>query len=275
MKVDFIAGALPYAERLGWKVLLLGPGGKLPFIAKAQGGSGVHDASSDLDRIRAWGQLCPGGNIGIATGAASGIVVVDVDPRNGGADSIRALVAKGHHFPKAPLAVTGNNGRHLLYRHQPGISNSKNRLGPGIDVKSDGGYIVAAPSRIKPSEQGPGGQYRWEISPFEVAVPRMPLWMVAILNPPPRPRPAFLPYANGGGMEALARAVTASNEGARNNRLHWAACRAAEMVTRHQVSAQSAGSRLVAAAEAGGYSGAEVAKTIDSAFKRFGLRFMG
>ena len=56
-------------------------------------------------------------------------------------------------------------------------------------------------------------------------------------------------------------------------RLHWAACRAGEMAARGQVSAQSAGRRLVAAAAAAGYVGAEVARTIDSGFKESGLSF--
>jgi hypothetical protein len=135
MKVDFVAGALPYAEQLGWKLLLLGPGGKLPFIPKAQGGNGVHDASSDPNQIRAWGKLCAGGNIGIACGEASGIVVVDVDPRNGGKVSIRALFAR-HRFPVAPRARTGNGGWHLLYRHQPGIGSSTNKLAPSTRARA-------------------------------------------------------------------------------------------------------------------------------------------
>jgi hypothetical protein len=56
-------------------------------------------------------------------------------------------------------------------------------------------------------------------------------------------------------------------------RLHWAASRAGEMSARRQVSAQSAGHRLVAAAAACGYVGPEVARTINSAFARSGLRF--
>ncbi len=273
VKVDFVAGALPYAEQLGWKVLLLAPGSKLPFFSKEKGGNGVHDATSDPDQIRAWGKLCPDGNIGIACGEASGIVVVDVDPRNGGDVSIRALAAKGHPFPKAPRQRTGNGGYHLVYRHQAGIGNSKGRLGPGIDVKSTGGYIVAAPSWIRPSKDGPGGPYVWEVSPFDVPPPRMPIWMATILCPPPRPTPAFAPDVNGGDIEPLARFVAASTKGERNNRLHWAACRAGEMAARGQVSAQSAGSRLVAAAAAAGYIGAEVVRTIDSGFRQSGQTF--
>src|SRR5262245_51022849 len=166
MKKDFVIGAMPYVEQLGWKVLLLAPGSKLPFISKQNGGNGVHDASSDPDQIRAWGKLCPNGNVGIACGEASGIVVVDVDPRHGGDASIRVLAAKGHPFPAAPRQRSGNGGYHLVYRHQVGIGSSKNRLGRGIDVKSTGGYIVVAPSWIGPSDNGPGGAYVWEVSPF-------------------------------------------------------------------------------------------------------------
>lgn len=87
--VDFTAGALPYAERLGWKVLLLAPGRKLPFLSKENGGNGVHDATSNPDQIRTWGRICPNGNIGVACGEASGIIVLDVDPRHGGMPRLR------------------------------------------------------------------------------------------------------------------------------------------------------------------------------------------
>ena len=95
MKVDFLSGALPYAEKLGWHVLLLEPGWKVPFLSKRRGGKGVYDATSDPDRLRHMARLCPGGNIGAACGPDSGFVVLDVDPRNGGDVSIRALAAAG------------------------------------------------------------------------------------------------------------------------------------------------------------------------------------
>ena len=115
MKVDFTAGALPYAEKLGWPVLLLAPLQKEPFIPKRHGGNGVHDATRDADLIRAWGKLCPHGNIGLACGEASGMVVLDVDPRNGGDTTIRGLAVK-HSLPRGPRARTGNGGWHLLFR---------------------------------------------------------------------------------------------------------------------------------------------------------------
>jgi hypothetical protein len=263
MKVDFTAGALSYAETLGWKVVLLGPGGKLPYLSKAEGGKGVHDASSDPEQIRAWGRLCPNGNIGVACGEASGIVVLDVDPRNGGNATIRAHAAKGHPFPKGPRARTGNGGWHLLYRHQPGIGGSKNRLGPGVDVKSTGGYILVAPSWTMKSDAGPGGHYVWEVSPFDVDVPRMPIWLTAILNPPPRPVPRFRSDTRGGDIEHLARFVANSPSGARNNRLYWAACRARDL----GIPSEPAEYRLSQAAAAVGLKGPEVTRTIRSGLK--------
>ena len=78
---------------------------------------------------------------------------------------------------------------------------------------------------------------------------------------------------HSGGIEALAQFVSASPKGQRNTRLHWAAARAAEIAARNRITAESAGRRLVLAAAAGGYHGQEVARTIDSAFRRRGLRF--
>jgi hypothetical protein len=215
----------------------------------------------------------PQRHIAVACGEASGIVVLDVDPRHGGDISIRALAAKGHAFPRAPRQRTGNGGYHLIYRHQPGIRSSAGRLGPGIDVKSNSGSAVLAPSWTAKSDNGPGGPYVWEVSPFDVAVPRMPLWMAQMLCPPPRPRPALTPEVKDGDLGHLLRFVAASSKGERNARLHWAASRAGEMAARRQISAQSAGHRLVIAAAVSGYVGPEVSRTIDSAFRHSGLRF--
>jgi hypothetical protein len=102
---------------------------------------------------------------------------------------------------------------------------------------------------------------------------RMPVWMAMMLNPPARPAPAFTPDVTGGDIEPLVRFVASSTQGQRNNRLHWAACRAGEMAARGQVSAQSAGRRLLAAAAGAGYAGAEVTRTINSGFEESGLSF--
>lgn len=85
--------------------------------------------------------------IGIATGAASGIVALDIDPRHDGHETLAGM--EKHHGPRPPTRrfLTGGGGEHILFRHPGGkIANSAGALGPGIDVRGDGGYIVAPPS---------------------------------------------------------------------------------------------------------------------------------
>jgi hypothetical protein len=228
MNVDCITGAMPYAQQLGWKILLLGPEWKLPFIPKNQGGNGVHDASSDPEQIRKWGRLCPTGNIGVHCGAASEIAVLDVDPRNGGDVSIRALAARGLVFPECPRQRSGNGGWHLIFRYEPGFTSSKDRLGKGIDFQSDGKYILLAPSWTRKSDQGPGGLYRWEVSPFDVAPPRMPAWMKSLLFPPPSPPRIFSRSTARPNLRPLVDAVLHAPKGEKNKILYWACRRAVD-----------------------------------------------
>lgn len=116
---------------------------------------GVHNASTDPVRIREWWARVPDANVGIATGAASGFDVLDVDPRNGGDDTLADLQRDQGKLPDTALQLTGGQGYHYLFRHDPEL-----RLrspGRGLDVKSTGGYIVA-----EPSTHVSGGHYAWE-----------------------------------------------------------------------------------------------------------------
>jgi KaiC/GvpD/RAD55 family RecA-like ATPase len=143
------AAALYYAG-LGWAVFPLVPREKIPLLSKAKGGNGLKDASADVDTVTAWWTRYPDANIGLTTGASSGLVVVDVD----GADGEAALAVYGE-LPLTVESLTGK-GRHLLFRGAPEIRNSAGKLGPQLDVRAEGGYIVAPPS-IHPN----GGVYRW------------------------------------------------------------------------------------------------------------------
>jgi hypothetical protein len=210
--------------------------------------------------------------VGIACGEPSGIIVLDVDPRHGGDASLAALAAKGRVLPPTPRARSGNGGLHYFFRwDNPGITNGSHRLGAGIDVKTTDGYVVGAGSWTAPSKAGPGGPYRWEASPLEVPAPRLPIWVTAMLCPPPRPAPQYTPV--GGDAAALARFVAASPEGERNRRLYWAACRVAEMAAARKCNTQSAGQQLLAAAVATRLTRDAAARTIASGFKKSGLTF--
>jgi len=115
--------------------------------------NGFKDATTDADQIRAWWQQWPDANIGIATGRESGLVVVDVDPRHGG-----TLEAIGG-CPTTATVQTGGGGWHLYFAYpkDSDIPSSSNRIAQGIDVRADGGYIVAAPS-----QHMSGNTYVWE-----------------------------------------------------------------------------------------------------------------
>ena len=133
----------------------------------------------------------------------------------------------------------------------PRITNSKNKLGVGIDVKSTGGYVVVAPSEIGPSKGGSGGSYRWDVSPFDVMVPRLTIWLTTMLAPsapPPRYRPQERSFGGSTEVDHFSKWVARGAEGERNNRLHWAACRVGEMAKEHKVSPAAAEQSLVSAA---------------------------
>lgn len=105
------------------------------------------NATASETRIKAWWRRWPEANIGLITGRPSCLVVLDVDPRHGGQVSLDELESAHGSLPVTPEAETGGGGRHLLFKH-PGfpIPNSAGSLGAGLDVRGDGGYIVAPPS---------------------------------------------------------------------------------------------------------------------------------
>jgi hypothetical protein len=121
--------------------------------------NGLDGATMDAELIRAWWARWPAANVGIRTGLVSGLVVVDVDPRHGGDDGFADLETRHGALPESPLAHTGGGGSHLFLAH-PGVRpvTCRTNLGgfPGVDLKADGGYVVAPPSR-----HGSGRIYTW------------------------------------------------------------------------------------------------------------------
>ncbi len=109
---------------------------------------GVHDATTDVLKIKRWWHSWPDANVGIATGSVSGLVVIDLDNKNGksGEENFRALADKHGGMPSTMTVVTGN-GLHLYFRHSGvGIKSSTSKLAVGVDVRADSGYVVAPPS---------------------------------------------------------------------------------------------------------------------------------
>jgi len=142
---------------------------------------GVNDATTDEAAIRSWWTRWPSANIGIATGAASGIVVLDIDNRHAGKQSLEELERRHEMLSPTATVRTGGGGNHLFFRHPGGrIPNRTDLLGlSGLDIRGDGGYVVAPPSRHVSGEI-----YLWEASPDEVAISEMPPWLIHLLLEP-------------------------------------------------------------------------------------------
>lgn len=153
-----------------------------PLISKRKEPStrnGCKDASKDPDVITAWLNRWPDANIGIATGKASGFWVLDIDGEAGKA-SLHELEQKYGDLPATKEVITGTGGRHLyfLMPHNIEISNSVRRLGPGLDVRGDGGYVVAPPS-VHPN----GNTYEWAPNSGE-SIQAAPEWLLNLLKAP-------------------------------------------------------------------------------------------
>jgi hypothetical protein len=127
---------------------------------------GLHDATTDPEAIARWWRHWPSANIAVRTGADSGLVVIDVDPEHGGLAAIADLQRRHGDLPLTPTVLTGSGGRHYWFAY-PGLAipNSAGRLGPGVDVRGDGGYVITPPSLH------PSGSYRWEATPSLAELP--------------------------------------------------------------------------------------------------------
>lgn len=148
---DFAQSAQSYAEN-GWLVFPLKPKSKEPITEH-----GFKDASCDVGVIRRWWRTHPQANIGVVTGRVSNLVVVDFDPRKGG--DVHAFMREyGDHFSGLRIGkvATGGAGQHWWFAYPDADFKSRKDVVQGIDVKSDGGYVVAPPS-IHPD----GGRYVW------------------------------------------------------------------------------------------------------------------
>ena len=152
-------------------------------------------------------------------------------------------------------------------RNVVGVSKDGRGIGIGIDVRADGGLVVAPPSELTKCASHGAGKYRWLVPPMTAEFPRLPDWAVKMLMPKPRAKSTFKADPRGGDIEPLARFVAASPQGQRNDRLYWAARRARELVEGKSISETSAEKRLGEAAAAAGLPDPEAMRTILSGLR--------
>lgn len=166
-----MAAALAYADR-EWKVFPLSPNTKRPLTRH-----GFKEATDNKDTINAWWTEHPDAGVGLATGEASGLLVIDVDPRNNGTLSFTALLESLGPLPVTLESKTGGGGRHLFFQCKNGVP-SKKGWAPGVDIKAKGGY-VCVPFTRHPS----GTIYAWSkgCNPDAIEAAQLPEnWSTAI-----------------------------------------------------------------------------------------------
>ncbi|MFI5977958.1 bifunctional DNA primase/polymerase [Streptomyces sp. NPDC051452] len=282
--LPLLASALTAAER-GWPVIPLHPRAKRPAghperacpgTGRCAGGHRKPEqrATTDTDLIRAtWAMRQY--NVGIATGPA-GLLVIDLDVRkpeepNGapdGATSLAALCQRtGQTVPATHRVRTARGGEHLYFTAPPEVrlKCSANRLGPHVDTRAWGGYVVA------PGSTTPDGTY--EVTDDAPVAP-LPGWLATLLTEPVRLAPVVLaPLRDGtraaqAALERECAVITAASEGGpqgRNNTLHKSACKVARFVAWGDLPREVAEQAIQGAGESTGLPPTECRTTIRSA----------
>jgi hypothetical protein len=147
--------------------------------------NGLKNATTAAEVIEGWFQNQPW-NIGIATGSKSGVIALDIDPRHGGDESLATLERTNGPLPETWRVLTGGGGEHVLFR-APGelVPNSAQKIAPGIDVRGEGGYIVAPPSR---HTSGRNYEISVDHHPDDISLAEPPPWLIALVTVPARGR---------------------------------------------------------------------------------------
>lgn len=199
-RTHFLKAALAYAAA-DRRVFPCKPGGKEPLTRR-----GHLDATTDPRRITAWWRRWPDANIATPTGRGSGLTL-DVDHPA----SLDALEAEHGKLPPTRTHSTGSGGMHLIFRYPDGVEirNSARKLGFGLDVRGEGGYMIVPPSRTT--------------RPYEVldALPlaEPPAWLVEALTEAQRARSGGAGRASRGYSISAALDGPPIAEGTRDNTL--------------------------------------------------------
>lgn len=204
-----LSAALAHAAH-GRPVFPCDPKTKRPSIPKRAGGKGFHDATTDAGQIRAWWSQYPDAAVGMPTGAAVGVFVLDVDVKDGkvGEDTLSTLLEVFGSLPDTLETLTATGGRHIYFRHPRGGAQIPNKAGilgqgtetwgrggypevpfrispggmlvtPDVDIRGDGGYVI-----LPGSVMADGRSYEWEGSsdPEDGAtIAEAPQWLLALV----------------------------------------------------------------------------------------------
>ena len=214
---------------------------------------GFHDAAGTPGGITALWHAHPGPLVALATGAMSGISVLDIDAKH--PEALEWLEQHRAVLPPTLTVTTRSGGQHWFFRHVERLKCKVAVNGvPGVDIRADGGYVIL-----------------WALHGCPTLLSVLPEpWPVHVLPPPPprpeRPeRPAKLP--DDANLGTLIRFVISAKESERNNKLYWAGCRLREMVDAGTLTKSSALALLARAGQDAGLPKIEAERTAKSAIE--------
>jgi hypothetical protein len=225
--------AIAYVERIGWPVFpahSIRSDGRCSCMYAACHSPGKHprtpqgvcDATLDVDQIIAWWRRWPTANIGLAGGRWWALDVDGIDGEN----QLAALLAARGPLPECPIAITGSGGYHMFFASDSRVGN-RVRFVAGLDTRSAGGYVIAAPSN-----HASGRRYTW-LKPPRKVLPAAPEWIVELVSrksttipaPPPVPPPTD-------AMRRASRYLAALEPSISGQGGHLALWRAAQVLVR-------------------------------------------
>jgi hypothetical protein len=232
--------------------------------------NGFKDASTDARRIRSWWSKHPDAMIGMPTGPASGIDVLDIDVKN--VDGFAALPGWSDMSPV--LVRTPSGGAHVWFKSEGTIRNSVGKIAPGVDTRGEGGYVIVPPSQPNGNDKA----YRWERGD-ETRISDLPPWPVALIEKLKKPKAEKAKTEESDrrpppdevqcgiaamGLEATCQAVAAASEGVRNDTLNRAAFRLGQLVGGGYLDELTVVEKLSEAARQAGLDDVEIDGTIRS-----------
>jgi hypothetical protein len=207
MSNKLLDSALYYAKTYGWAVFPIDPRTKKPITPH-----GCKDAKKDPGAIRAWWKKNPNAGIGIATGSISQLIVIDedIDPDKGldGISEMSRWERENTPLPETVTAITGRGGYHLYFHYEGNDITNRAGLLDGVDVRGEGGYVIAPPS-LHPN----GTEYTWEYDPNE--------YDIAPLNDTIK---EFVTYRENNADPSGYQVPDVIPEGKRNETLYKLAC---------------------------------------------------
>jgi hypothetical protein len=217
-----------------------------PIDKKPLTPNGFKDATADEAQIREWWRKWPNAMIAAPTGSACGMWVTDLDldlvKKVDGMATLAQLIAQHGEMAKTLMTITPRGGRHLIFTWDSKIEirNSAGKIGPGIDVRGEGGYVCLPPSR-----NADGGVYQWDPDGADQAV-AAPDWLIELARAKPKTRDKAWARA---ALERECKAVAAAQPGTRNNTLNTAAFNLFQIVAGGGLDEREVHDRLLEAAQ--------------------------